>query len=82
MRRLMIIGIVALAVAGCAESASLVEHLDSDRIVVKAGYLTEEHRVWNAAKRGCAVHGKVAQPVKMECKDESCSIKHFHFDCI
>ena len=28
------------------------------------------------------VHGKMAQPVKMQCMDESCSIKHFHFDCI
>ena len=51
-------------------------------MVVKAGYLTKEQRVWNAAERGCAVHGKVAQPVKVQCMDESCSIKQFHFDCI
>ena len=51
-------------------------------MVVKAGYLTKEQRVWNAAERGCAVHGKVAQPTGVRCKDEACTIKHFHFDCI
>ena len=82
MKRLLAVGIVCLAVAGCAQSASVVEHLDSGNVVVKAGYLTKEQRVWNAAERGCAVHGKVAQPTKVQCQDEACTVKHFHFDCI
>ena len=82
MRRTLAVGIVCLAIAGCAQSASVVEHLDSGNIVVKAGYLTSEQRVWNAAKRGCAALGKVAQSTKMQCMDEDCSVKHFHFDCI
>ena len=82
MKRLLAVGIVVLLVAGCAQSASVVEHLESGNVIVKAGYLTNEQRVWNAAERGCAVHGKVAQPTGVRCKDEDCTVKHFHFDCI
>ena len=52
MKRLLAVGIVGLIVAGCAESASVVEHLDSGNVIVKAGYLTKEQRVWSAAERG------------------------------
>ena len=82
MKRLLAVGIVVLLVAGCAQSASVVEHLESGNVIVKAGYLTKEQRVWNAAERGCAVHGKVAQPTGVQCKNEDCTVKHFHFDCI
>lgn len=82
MKCLLAIGIVALAVAGCAEASIAITHVESDEITVKAGYLTPSQRVFNAAAKGCAAHGKVAQPINVECVGESCTVKNYDFACI
>ena len=82
MRRLLALGIVALAVAGCAEASIAISHLDVDKVTVKAGYLTPSQRVFNAAAKGCATHGKVAQPTGTDCVNESCTVKNYRFACI
>ena len=82
MRRLLAVAIAALAVAGCAEGSIAISHLDVDKVTVKAGYLTPSQRVFNVAAQGCASHEKVAQPLNVECVNESCTVKHYHFACI
>ena len=82
MRYLLAVAIVGLAVAGCAATSIGIAHLDSDKVVVKAGYKTPSQKVFDRAATGCAVHDKVAQPVSTECVDEACTVKNFHFACI
>lgn len=82
MKRLLAVAIAALAVAGCAEAAITISHLDVDKVTVKAGYLTPSQRVFNAAAKGCAAHEKVAQPLNVDCANESCTVKNYHFACI
>ena len=82
MRRLLTVGIVGLAVAGCAEASIAITHLETDEVIIKAGYLTPSQRVFDAAAKGCAAHGKVAQPISVECLGESCTVKNYHFACI
>ena len=82
MKRLLAVAIAALAVAGCAEAAITISHLDVDKVTVKAGYLTPSQRDFNAAAKGCAAHEKVAQPLNVDCANESCTVKNNHFACI
>lgn len=78
----MTVAIVGLAVAGCAVTAIGIAHLDSDKVIVEAGYKTPSQKVFDRAAMGCAVHDKVAQLVSTECVDKACTVKHFHFACI
>ena len=80
MRHLLALGIAGLAVAGCAQT--VIAHLDSDSVVVEAGLYSKEQTVWNTASEGCAEYGKVAQPIRLQCLNESCTQKHHHFACI
>ena len=82
MKRLLAVAIAALAVAGCAEAAITISHLDVDKVTVKAGYLTPSQRVFDVAANGCAAHEKVAQPLNVECVNASCTVKNFNFACI
>ena len=80
MRLLLALGIAGLAVAGCAGTD--IAHLDSDAVVVEAGLYSKEQTVWDTASEGCGEFGKVAQPLRLECLNDSCTRKHHHFACI
>ena len=71
MRRLVAVAIVGLVVAGCAVTSIGIAHLNSDKVVVKAGYKTPSQKAFDRAAMGCAVQDNVAQPVSTQCVDEA-----------
>jgi hypothetical protein len=68
-----------LALAACAPHAAIID-LEDDKVLVEASG-DDEALVVEEARRGCAIHGRIAVPLSSWCLDAVCSHAHYLFAC-
>lgn len=72
--------IFALALAGCATTATIAD-LEEDKVIVQ-GTGGDLSVIDAEANRGCAMHGRVAQRISYTCLDGYCIRKSYLYACI
>jgi hypothetical protein len=71
--------LLALALAACTPSASIVD-IEEGKVLVSATG-DEDALAAQEAQRGCGVYGRTAVPLSSWCVDAVCSRAHYLFAC-
>ena len=60
--RIACAALVLFFLAGCSRPAVIAD-IEEDKVIVQQGLLTSMEAVMAEAERGCALHGRRAQPI-------------------
>lgn len=76
----IVCAVLAVCALAACEGSAVISDLETDKVVVQSSTGTDEADILAAARRGCALHGRV--PVAISYRDAGDFLEEHLFACV